>query len=157
MINLILIVAIIFLVALIIKQTIANQQQAKENIALEKEFLEKNKAQDNLICHDSGLQYQVISRSESDIAVPANANLTVHYHGTLIDGTVFDSSVDRNTPITFKLSQVIKGWQIAMVELHQGDKARLYIPHHLAYGKRRVGKIPPASLLIFEIEIISVS
>ena len=80
--------------------------------------------------------------------------VTVHYHGTLLDGTVFDSSVERGEPISFSLGQVIPGWQEGIPYLKKGGKGKLIIPSHLAYGGRRAGKIPPFSVLVFEVELI---
>ena len=80
----------------------------------------------------------------------------MHYHGTLIDGTVFDSSVDRDKSISFKLSQVIAGWTEGVQLMVEGDKYRFYIPSNLAYGKSSAGAIPAGSLLIFEVELLAI-
>ena len=82
--------------------------------------------------------------------------MKVHYHGTLLDGTVFDSSVDRGEPISFGLNQVIKGWTEGLQLMVVGEKARLFIPSELAYGNRSAGKIVPGSTLIFEVELLGI-
>ena len=81
----------------------------------------------------------------------------MHYHGTLIDGTVFDSSVDRGKPISFGLNQVIPGWTEGVQLMVEGDKFRFYIPSSLAYGDQATGKIPAGSLLIFDVELIAIN
>ena len=84
------------------------------------------------------------------------SKVNTHYRGTLLDGTVFDSSYDRGEPITFSVNQVIKGWQEALPLMKTGSKWMLFIPPHLGYGDRNSGPIPPNSLLIFEIELIGI-
>ena len=81
----------------------------------------------------------------------------MHYHGTLLDGTVFDSSVDRGEPISFGLNQVIKGWTEGLQLMVVGEKARFFIPSELAYGNRSAGKIAPGSTLIFEVELLGIN
>ena len=99
----------------------------------------------------------MLTKGEGTVHPTASSNVKVHYHGTLIDGTVFDSSVDRGTPISFALNQVIAGWTEGVQLMVAGDKLRFYIPSHLAYGNRGVGKIPAGSLLIFDIELIAIN
>lgn len=107
----------------------------------------------------SGLQYQVLTSGPAGGQSPSiNDSVTVHYRGTLTDGTVFDSSIDRRTPATFGVGQVIPGWTEALQMMKPGDMWVLYIPSHLAYGSRAVGaKIPPNSDLIFHVQLLSVS
>lgn len=81
----------------------------------------------------------------------------MHYHGTLIDGTVFDSSVDRNEPISFGLNQVISGWTEGLQLMVEGEKTRLFIPSNLGYGDRAAGKIKPGSTLIFDVELLGIN
>ena len=89
--------------------------------------------------------------------LPTDTNsVKVNYHGTLIDGTVFDSSIERKTPITFKVNQVIKGWTEALKLMPVGSKFKLYVPQELAYAGADRGKIKPFSMLIFEVELISI-
>ncbi|WP_417536924.1 FKBP-type peptidyl-prolyl cis-trans isomerase, partial [Methylophaga sp.] len=85
-----------------------------------------------------------------------SSKVNVHYHGTLMDGSVFDSSVVRNSPISFGLNQVIAGWTEGLQLMSEGDKFTFYIPPQLAYGRKRVGSIPPGSLLIFEVELLKI-
>jgi FKBP-type peptidyl-prolyl cis-trans isomerase len=119
-------------------------------------FLEENKTKEGVKTTASGLQYKVITSGKGKMPT-AESNVTVHYTGKLIDGTVFDSSVERGSPATFGVSQVIGGWTEAMQLMHEGDKWLLYIPSELAYGERGAGgQIPPYSALIFEVELIKV-
>jgi hypothetical protein len=120
-----------------------------------KVFLEKNASQPGVITTDSGLQYKVITAGEG-VSPKATDLVKVHYHGTLIDGTVFDSSVDRGQPTSFALNQVIKGWTEGLQTMKPGGKTIFYIPSDIAYGARSVGSIPANSTLIFEVELIRV-
>ncbi|MCP5079497.1 MAG: FKBP-type peptidyl-prolyl cis-trans isomerase, partial [Psychromonas sp.] len=106
---------------------------------------------------ESGLQYEVLTKGEGEIHPTKKSNVTVHYHGSLIDGTVFDSSVDRDKTISFKLNQVISGWTEGVQLMVVGDKFRFYIPSNLAYGNRGVGSIPAGSLLIFDVELFEIN
>jgi FKBP-type peptidyl-prolyl cis-trans isomerase FklB len=106
---------------------------------------------------ESGLQYKVIEKG-SGATPKATDSVTVHYRGTLTDGTEFDSSYTRNKPATFGVNRVIPGWTEALQLMQEGDKWQLFIPPQLAYGERGAGgKIPPNSALIFEVELISVT
>ncbi len=128
----------------------------EQNISLAKEFLAQNKTKENILSTDSGLQYEVLSRGDGDIHPSPQSKVKVHYHGTLLDGTVFDSSVKRGTPISFGLNQVIRGWTEGVQLMKQGDKFRFYIPAHLGYGNRGAGQIGPGALLIFEVELLAI-
>lgn len=126
-----------------------------EAIAAGKKFLEENKLKEGVITTESGLQYEVIKMGKG--AKPtATDKVKVHYHGTLTDGTVFDSSVDRGEPITFALNQVIPGWTEGVQLMPVGSKFRFYIPQELGYGARQAGSIPPYSTLIFEVELLGI-
>lgn len=119
-------------------------------------FLKKNSAREEVVETPSGLQYEIKVEGSGKTPNPEDM-VTVHYVGKLVDGTVFDSSVDRGEPITFNTSQVIPGWTEALQLMQEGDQWTLYIPYDLAYGERGAGsQIPPYATLIFEVELISV-
>lgn len=146
--------------AMAIVQPYMNRAMEREIEALKKEgvdFLAANKTKEGVKVTESGLQYRVLSAGTGKMPTAAS-NVTVHYTGKLIDGTVFDSSVERGEPATFGVSQVISGWTEALQLMHVGDKWELYIPYELGYGDRGAGaQIPPFSTLIFEVELISVN
>ena len=118
-------------------------------------FLAENALREGVITTASGLQYEVIKMGKGKKPV-ATDNVRVHYHGTLTNGVVFDSSVDREEPITFGLTQVIAGWTEALQLMPVGSKFKLYIPHQLGYGSQQAGSIPPYSTLIFEVELLGI-
>lgn len=129
---------------------------AQKNLKEGEEFLAANAKKEGVKVTKSGLQYQVI-KSGKGKTPKANDMVKTHYHGTLIDGTVFDSSVERNEPAVFPVSGVIPGWTEALQMMKEGDKWKLFIPAKLAYGERGAGqRIPPNSVLIFEIELLEV-
>ena len=141
-------------------QSYFQKQQAKasESVIEEgKKFLTENAKKDGIITLESGLQYEIIKSGEG--AKPTiNDQVTTHYHGTLLDGTVFDSSVERGQPATFPVSGVIKGWTEALQLMTVGSKWKLFVPYDLAYGERGAGpKIGPYTTLIFEVELISIN
>lgn len=119
------------------------------------DFLAANATKDGVIVTESGLQYEVIKMGKGT-KPSATDRVRVHYHGTLIDGTVFDSSVERGEPITFGLNQVIAGWTEGVQLMPVGSKFRFYIPQELGYGAREAGSIPPYSTLIFEVELLDI-
>jgi FKBP-type peptidyl-prolyl cis-trans isomerase len=130
---------------------------ADDNKAEGEAFLAKNKEEKGVVTTESGLQYIVIK--EGDGATPVLTDkVTVHYHGTLIDGTVFDSSIDRNSPATFPLTGVIRGWTEALQLMKVGGKYKIFVPSDLAYGDRGMPRSPIGAnmALIFEIELLSV-
>ncbi len=127
----------------------------EENKTKGQAFLEENKAKEGVVTLESGLQYKVITEGEG--AQPAATDtVKVHYVGTLIDGTEFDSSVARGEPAQFALNRVIPGWTEALQLMKAGSKWELYIPSDLAYGPRASGAITPHSTLIFEVELLEV-
>lgn len=126
-----------------------------EHVAKNQQFLEENAKKPGVFKTESGLQYQVIS--EGSGAMPSETDkVKVHYHGTLIDGTVFDSSVERGEPIEFALNQVIQGWTEGVQLMSIGAKYKLFIPADLGYGPQPVGPIAPNSTLIFEVELLDI-
>ena len=127
-----------------------------ENIENGKILLERNKTNPAITTLPSGLQYEVL-RQGSGCMPGKNDSVKCHYVGTFINGQVFDSSIARNEPAVFGVTQVIPGWTEALQLMHEGDKWRLYIPYDLAYGERGAGDaIPPYCTLIFEIELLQV-
>lgn len=119
------------------------------------DFLAENAKKENVITLSSGLQYEIITEGKGNKPSPTS-EVTVHYHGSLIDGTVFDSSVKRGTPATFGVNQVIKGWTEALQLMPTGSKWKLYIPENLAYGANPHpgGPIKPYMTLIFDVELL---
>ena len=134
------------------------QAKASESVVEEgKKFLAENSKKENVVTLESGLQYEVIKTGEGTKPT-LNDQVTTHYHGTLIDGTVFDSSVERGEPASFPVSGVIKGWTEALQLMNVGSKWRLFVPYDLAYGERGAcPKIGPFTTLIFEVELISIN
>jgi FKBP-type peptidyl-prolyl cis-trans isomerase FklB len=132
-------------------------EKSSANLKAGQDFLEANKKKPGVITLPSGLQYEVITEG-SGIKPGAKNKVTCHYHGTLTDGTVFDSSVKRGQPATFPLNMVIKGWTEGLQLMSVGSKWRFFIPPQLAYGDRQTGAhIGPNSTLIFEVELLDVS
>jgi len=140
-----------------VAQQFINSGKAKENIKIGEAFLARNKGAEGVKSTASGLQYKVIEAGTGNTHPVASDRVRVHYHGTLIDGTVFDSSVDRGEPISFALNQVIAGWTEGLQLMVEGEKTRLYIPSSLGYGNRAAGKIKPGSTLIFDVELIGIN
>ena len=127
-----------------------------ENIAKGKAFLEENAKKEGIVTLPSGLQYEVITEGNGK-KPSATDRVKCHYEGTLIDGTLFDSSIKRGQPAVFGVNQVIKGWVEALQLMSEGSKWRLFIPSELGYGAQQAGEmIPPHSTLIFEVELIEV-
>lgn len=130
---------------------------AQENLEKGKKFLEENKKNEGVVALESGLQYKIITEGTGP-KPKATDKVLCHYKGTLIDGTVFDSSYDRGEPISFPLNGVISGWTEALQLMGTGSKWILYIPSDMAYGERGAGGvIGPNETLIFEVELISIN
>ena len=135
----------------------ANNAAYGENKQKGIDYLMENQKRSEIKTTESGLQYEILTDAEG--ARPSSTdNVTVHYHGTLIDGTVFDSSVERGTPASFGVHQVIPGWTEALQLMNVGSKYRLHIPQELAYGANPHpgGPIEPFSALIFDVELLSI-
>jgi FKBP-type peptidyl-prolyl cis-trans isomerase FklB len=132
------------------------QEMQTKNAAASEAFLVENAKQEGVVSLPSGLQYRVLT--SGDGAIPgADSNVSVHYRGTLIDGTEFDSSYSRGAPASFQVNGVIAGWTEALQLMKEGDKWQLAIPSQLAYGERGSQTIPPNSALIFEVELLKVN
>ncbi|MDP6466756.1 MAG: FKBP-type peptidyl-prolyl cis-trans isomerase [Pirellulaceae bacterium] len=130
--------------------------QGEKNKADGKAFLAKNGKKDGVITLASGLQYQVLKKGNGKRPTKAD-RVKTHYHGTLLDGTVFDSSVERKEPISFGVTGVIAGWTEALQLMQVGDKWRLFVPSDLAYAERGAGAdIGPHATLIFEVELLGI-
>ncbi len=133
-------------------------EQAKELSVEGDAFLAENAKRDEVTVTESGLQYEVITEGESDGEKPSQAStVRTHYHGTLIDGTVFDSSYDRGEPAEFPVGGVIAGWTEALQMMSVGSKWRLTVPYSLAYGEQGAGgAIGPYSTLVFDVELLAI-
>lgn len=131
------------------------EEKAAANLLAGENFLAENATKENVVSLPSGLQYEVLKMGDGP-KPSLHHTATCHYHGTMINGTIFDSSVQRGTPASFPLNAVIKGWVEGLQLMPQGSKFRFFIPPHLAYGERQAGSvIGPSSTLIFDVELIS--
>ncbi|MGP1492382.1 MAG: FKBP-type peptidyl-prolyl cis-trans isomerase [Prevotella fusca] len=138
------------------KQQAAAAEAGKAAKAAGETFLAENGKKDGVVTLPSGLQYQVLKEGNGK-KPSATDQVVCHYEGTLIDGTVFDSSYKRNQPATFGLNQVIAGWTEGVQLMQEGAKYRFFIPYNLAYGERGAGaQIPPFAALVFDVELIEV-
>ncbi|WP_432470998.1 FKBP-type peptidyl-prolyl cis-trans isomerase [Amphritea sp. HPY] len=157
MTEIILFVVVAAIAILLYKNKERNKKLAAENIAAGSAFLAKNAEDPDVVTTNSRLQYKVLQAGTGEQHPFATDKVTVHYHGTLIDGRVFDSSVDRGEPIAFALNQVIKGWTEGVQLMVVGEKRRLFIPSELAYGLSSTGIISPGSTLIFDVELLAIN
>ena len=133
-----------------------NDREAQENLEAGNKFLEENGKREGVTTTESGLQYEVLTEGTGEKPA-ATDQVRVHYHGTLIDGTVFDSSVDRGEPTVFGVNRVIPGWTEALELMPVGSKWKVYIPAELAYGERGPSPaIGPNSALVFEVELLEI-
>jgi len=134
----------------------AEQAAAKEKAAEGEAFLAENAKREEVNVTESGLQYEILTAAEGDKPT-AQSTVRTHYHGTFINGDVFDSSYDRGQPAEFPVGGVIAGWTEALQLMTVGSKWRLYIPYNLAYGERgSQGAIPPYSALVFDVELLDI-
>lgn len=134
----------------------AAKERASQTRQQGEEFLAKNRRKNNIVTLESGLQYEILERGNGEL--PAiDSRVRTHYHGTLLDGTVFDSSVERNEPAEFSVNQVVAGWTEALQLMPVGSRWRLFIPPELAYGAQGAGAcIAPHSALIFEVQLLAI-
>ncbi|WP_028300796.1 FKBP-type peptidyl-prolyl cis-trans isomerase [Oceanospirillum beijerinckii] len=153
----IIIMAAIAVAFFIFKRMSDDRKALEANTREGQAFLASNAQDEGVKTTPSGLQYLVLEEGTGTVHPKPTDRVLVHYHGTLINGKVFDSSVDRGQPIDFGLSQVIAGWTEGLQLMVEGEKTRLYIPSHLAYGKSSVGGIPAGSALVFEVELIKIN
>lgn len=134
----------------------AKKREADAMIAAGAEFLAENAKKEGVVTTESGLQYEVITSGDGDTPT-AQSTVRTHYHGTLLDGTVFDSSYNRGQPAEFPVGGVIRGWTEALQLMNVGSKWRLYVPSELAYGERGAGAaIGPHTTLIFDVELLDI-
>ena len=138
------------------RQEARASELASKRKALAEQFMQANAQRDEVTVTDSGLQYEVLESGQGDSPGPRSMVVT-HYHGTFVDGTVFDSSVERGQPAEFGVHEVIPGWTEALQMMSVGDKWRIACPPRLAYGEQGAGdSIPPNTALVFEIHLIDV-
>lgn len=136
--------------------SVVEKKKGEENLKKGQAFLDENKKKDGVKVTASGLQY-IVMKEGTGPKPTINDKVTTHYHGTLIDGTVFDSSVDRGQPASFPVSGVIPGWTEALQLMSVGSKWKLFVPANLAYGERGAGQqIGPNTTLVFEVELLSI-
>ena len=149
-------ILVLAVIAYMVFDHFSSKKAAEENRVAGTEFLKKNIEEEGVEATPTGLQWKVLQAGTGTVHPSATSQVTVHYHGTLINGTVFDSSVERGKSISFGLNRVIKGWTEGVQLMVEGEKRRLFIPADLAYGNRSAGKIPPGSTIIFDVELIKV-
>ncbi len=131
-------------------------RQVKQQAATGEQFLAHNRTRPGVVTLESGLQYEILNQGDGPKPA-ATDTVSTHYHGTLVDGTVFDSSVERGTPAQFPVNRVIAGWTEALQLMPVGSKWRLFIPYQLAYGERGAGgSIAPFAALIFDVELLAI-
>ena len=131
------------------------KKEGVANLETGKKFLEENKSKEGIKVTESGLQYRVMTEGKGK-KTQKDSKVKVHYKGTLIDGTEFDSSYKRKEPAEFPINGVIKGWQEALSLMSEGDKWELFVPSELAYGEMGRPNIPPNSVLVFEVELLEI-
>ena len=151
------ILAVVLVVIFFSWRSIKRRKASFGNIQEGSEFLDNNKGKEGVKTTASGLQYLVLNEGTGDEHPKASDKVTVHYHGTLLDGTIFDSSVQRGESISFGLNQVIPGWTEGVQLMVVGEKTRFFIPSNLAYGKSGAGAIKPGATLIFEVELLGIN
>jgi peptidylprolyl isomerase len=153
----IVLVVVIALVIFYFARSSVNKKEAVENIAIGKDFLTKNKTNQDVVETASGLQYQVLQKGQGNVHPSAISSVNVHDNGLVLDCSVFVSSVERGEHIRFPIKQERKGWTDGVQLMVVGDKFKFFIPSELAYGNRSTGKITAGSLLIFEVELLEIN
>ncbi len=151
------IAAVVVLVLFFVWRSQKGKKAAAGNIEAGQAFLQGNLSEEGVKATPSGLQFKVLTQGTGTQHPSARDNVTVHYHGTLLDGSVFDSSVNRGESIAFPLNQVIPGWTEGVQLMVVGEKTRFFIPSQLAYGNSGAGLIGPGSTLIFEVELLAIN
>lgn len=149
-------IILLLLVGFLLYRSINTTKTAELNIKAGEEYLSGNATKEGVITTPTGLQYQVLMKGTGDKHPTSTSTVRVHYQGTLLDGTEFDSSYKRGEPIEFQLNQVVKGWQEGLQYMVTGEKVRLFIPYQLGYGKSGSGPIPAGATLIFEVELLDI-
>ena len=134
-----------------------NEEELAANKLASLTYLEANKSVEGVMVTESGLQYQQLQTGAGTVHPKVTDKVTVHYEGSLADGTIFDSSIKRGEPISFGLERVIAGWKEGLPLMVVGDKTRFFIPPSLAYGEQWAGDIPPNSALIFDVELLEIN
>ena len=158
MIKIAVVVVIVVLFFVFLQFTSGNKKAGLENKQKGEDFLAANKLEEGVITTESGLQYKVLQSGTGQRHPKSSDTVLVHYHGTLLDGTVFDSSVDRGQPASFPVNGVIAGWTEALQLMGVGSKWRLVIPPELGYGDRGAGgQIGPGATLVFEVELLEIN
>jgi peptidylprolyl isomerase len=150
-------ILVIALAVFVIHRMQSGKKDATDNLKAGMDYLSANMTKEGVVTTESGLQYQILQQGTGETRPRASDRVKVHYQGKLINGTVFDSSIERGEPIVFGLNQVIKGWTEGLQLMVEGEKTRLFIPSELAYGNRSAGSIPPGSTLIFDVELIEIN
>ena len=133
------------------------EEELATNKLVAKDYLMMNQSVEGVKATESGLQYKVLEVGAGAVYPKVTDRVTVHYEGSLIDGTIFDSSVARGKPITFGLEKVIMGWKEGLPLMVVGDKIRFFIPPNLGYGEQWAGDIPPNSVLVFDVELLGIN
>lgn len=157
MFKVIITIIIIVLAVFVVQRMQSNKKDASNNAQSGIEFLSQNMTKEGVVTTESGLQYKVLTKGTGEAHPSASDSVKVHYQGSLIDGTIFDSSIARGKPITFGLNQVIKGWTEGLQLMVEGEKTRLFIPSELGYGNKSAGSIPAGSTLIFDVELLKIN
>lgn len=132
------------------------KKETKNYRIANKDFMRKLANDPDIMALDKGVFYRVLAKGSGEICPAVNDVVSVHYRGTLIDGREFDSTIGQY-PEAFRVRDVIEGWQVALVQMHVGDKWMIYIPKDMGYGDKKIDKIPGGSTLVFEVELLAIN